>query len=128
MIFNNVCSRCKETEFHSSTESGGRREGLLQRESRWQPTTELQRVLGASPLSERRIMTQVKLSPPSFINLCANTDTRRNEQPNRDLVTFIVTQKYLISNIMQMLSFSTLLVQGATEDQKGGSRGESKGG
>ena len=73
-------------------------------------------------------MTQVKLSPPSFINLCANTETRRNEQPNRDLVRFILTQKSLITNIMRMISFSTLLVQGAPEDQEGGSRGESKGG
>ena len=65
-------------------------------------------------------MTQVKLSPPSFINLCANTDTRRNEQPNRNLVTFILTQKSLISNIMQMISFQLSLYKVHRKTKKRG--------
>ena len=45
--------------------AGGKRRSPP-RGSRWQPTTELQRELGASPSGERRRMTQVKLSPSLF--------------------------------------------------------------
>ena len=56
----------KRPEFHSSTESRGGRGGLRQGGADVQPTTELQRELGASPSGERRRMTQVKLSPSLF--------------------------------------------------------------